>query len=144
MSILSWEKVTLAFSLLKRSRPSRGIGHSGMYRETASNKSLLSDTPVASKRAFGEVLETVTISEEALASLEFSTEKVGPVSIKKSTSLFPTVIFTQGSLWEISVEAVLPRRDPGPCHSWSLSIIWGISRRGCEQIISISTVSLAL
>lgn len=39
MSILSWEKVTLAFSLLKKSRPSRGIGHSGMYRETASNKS---------------------------------------------------------------------------------------------------------
>lgn len=106
--------------------------------------SLLSDTPVASKRAFGEVLETVTISEEALASLEFSTEKVGPVSIKKSTSLFPTVIFTQGSLWEISVEPVVPRGDPGPCHSWSLSIIWGISGRGCEQIISISAVSLAL
>ena len=61
------------------------------------------------------------------------------MSVRKSVSFFPTAIFTQGSLWEMSMELMEFKGAPGPCHSWSLFPSCGIGLEVLRQASSLSS-----
>lgn len=83
----------VAFSLVNRSRPKRGIGHSGTYR----NSCVISLPPNRKSRgckngrisSFPVAPIIVVFLSPILPLNLLSTEYVAPVSIKNFTSLFP-------------------------------------------------------